>query len=217
MTDAISFGLGGVLLQVGDNSKWRPVAYTSKTLNKVELAYMMTVKECYTVSKGATRKTGPPGVGRTRIQLEMVYEKGSNLVIPDTLIRDAVRKPLCQRCFGSIENFLRKTLNTQSREFGDLPAAADADSRKIEVENGVLRTAIDGDLAVVFPQELKTTVSKHVHGTSPTGHYQARRIFARLRGRFWWKWWMKDVTSFLKSCIPCIASSDSKPSRQAPM
>ncbi len=49
MTDASSYGLGGVLLQKSDSGVWRPVAYTSKQLKKSELAYTVTEKECYAV------------------------------------------------------------------------------------------------------------------------------------------------------------------------
>ncbi len=49
MTDASSYGLGGVLLQKDSEGAWRPVAYTSKTLKKSELAYTVTEKECFAV------------------------------------------------------------------------------------------------------------------------------------------------------------------------
>ncbi len=42
MTDASAYGLGGVFLQKEDNGKWRPIAFTSKTLKKSELSYTVT-------------------------------------------------------------------------------------------------------------------------------------------------------------------------------
>lgn len=36
-------------------------------------------------------------------EFEVKYTPGAKMAVPDCLSRDAVAKPLCQRCFGEIE------------------------------------------------------------------------------------------------------------------
>ena len=46
MTDASSYGVGGVLLQKDEAGAWNPVSFTSKQFKKAELAYPVHQKEC---------------------------------------------------------------------------------------------------------------------------------------------------------------------------
>ncbi len=125
---------------------------------------------------------------------DILYKKESDLVIPDTLSRDAVRKPLYQRCYGALDSDASEaaTRNTtefvssvtemtftgagvciedihaaQSAEFGNVAEVAAADKLMMVDEDGVLRIAKDGDLAVVVPKGLQTAVLNHVHGDGP--------------------------------------------------
>ncbi len=88
---------------------------------------------------------------------------------------------------------------------------AAADKLMMVDEDGVLRIAKDGDLAVVVPKGLQTAVLNHVHGTALTGHYRKRKTFARMRGRYWWKRWMEDTAEFITQCLPCAAGQGDRP------
>ena len=49
MTDASSYGLGGVLLQMTTEGRWRPVSFTSRKLTDAERKFTVTEKECLAV------------------------------------------------------------------------------------------------------------------------------------------------------------------------
>lgn len=129
MTDASSYGLGGVLLQQGVNGNWSPVSFTSRLLKKAEMNYTPTEKECLAVvhalhkwrhylhGESFTAVTdhlslkwllslNDPRDRLARGVVEIMdhdftieHRGGKELVVPDTLSRDAVPKPLCQRCY----------------------------------------------------------------------------------------------------------------------
>ncbi len=72
----------------------------------------------------------------------------------------------------------------QAEENGDVSAMVASDKRMLVDEDGFLRIAKDGDLAVVVPKNLRGKGLEHVHGSALTGHYRSRRTVARMRGRF---------------------------------
>ncbi len=88
-----------------------------------------------------------------------------------------------------------------------------SDKRMLVDEDGMLRIAIDGDLAVVVPRAFRPKVLEHVHGSALTGHYRSRRTFA---GRYWWKGWMRDVVDSIPKCLPCTEGEDVRPRQQVP-
>lgn len=49
MTDASTYGLGGVLLQQDKEGQWRPVSFTSRTLRKSERNYAPTERVCLAI------------------------------------------------------------------------------------------------------------------------------------------------------------------------
>eukprot|EP00171_Calliarthron_tuberculosum_P002219 IDg2219t1 len=166
---------------------------------------------------------------------DIVHAKGTQMTVPDTLSRDAVSKMLCQRCYNPLRDpvesicairevailgnglSIEETRKEQMKEFGDLNEYAEARRDILVDEDGVLRIARDGDLAVVVPEALKVAVLSHVHGSRLTGHYRFRKTLARMRGRFWWKEWISDIAAYLKKCVPCTVSEDRRPGRQARM
>ncbi len=59
--------------------------------------------------------------------------------------------------------------DAQAEELGDVRAMAASDKRMLVDEDGLLRIAKDGDLAVVVPRCLRTKVLEHVHGSASRG------------------------------------------------
>ena len=116
-TDASGVGIGGVILQRGEDGLEHPVAFTSKTLSRAERNYSVTERECYaviycletfkqyvqgshvTVYTDHSSLTWLLGIkqpqGRlarwvTRLacfNVTIKYKKGKYLTVPDTLSR----------------------------------------------------------------------------------------------------------------------------------
>lgn len=136
-------------------------------------------------------------------------------MVPDALSRDSAQKPLCQRSYSPMESSdesdeetkdITEVVNvisearisapglsmeviriSQEQEMSDIAVVTATDSRILLDGDGVLRIAVDGDLAAVIPEGLRPAVLKHVHGATLTGHYKVHRTHARIPGRFWWK------------------------------
>ena len=135
MTDARAYGIGGVLLQRGEDDKWRPIAFTSRKLSGAEKTFTVTERECLAVVHGLRKwrfylhgekdvvvvtdhgslkwvmsLRDPRGklarwmVGIQDFDFTVRYAPGGDLVVPDTLSRDAVEKPLCARCFRQMDD-----------------------------------------------------------------------------------------------------------------
>lgn len=268
-TDASAYGLGGVLLQRGDDGSWNPVSLTSRQLKKVELAYPVHEKECFAVVYALKEwrhylhgeafevvtdqmslkwllglQEPRDRLARRVLEIQdfeftITHAKGSRMVVPDALRRDAVPKPLCQRCYDPLTNgkqgagdaekvnavkeaailgsgpTTEKMLSEQGIQFGDLSAySAERDDMTLD-EDGVLRIVRNGDLAAVVPSKMRDEVLRHVHVSKLAGHYWKRRTTATMRGKYWWPGWQKDLATFLNKCVTCTLSEDRKPGKQA--
>lgn len=77
--------------------------------------------------------------------------------------------------------------------FGNLTEYAESRTGMIVDEEETLRIFKGGEMSVVVPSPLVKIVLESVHGTRITGHYRKKRTLARLRGKYWWKSWKKDV------------------------
>lgn len=133
MTDASAYGLGVVLLQEEGDGRWRPVAFASRVLNKAERNYAPTERECLAVVFALHKwryylhgetfvvvtdhlslkwllslKDPRHRLARWVLEIQdfdfiIEHRNGPALVVPDTLSRDAVAKPLCQRCYCPLD------------------------------------------------------------------------------------------------------------------
>ena len=129
MTDASAYGLGGVLLQQAQGGEWRPVSFTIKLMKKAERHYTPTEKECLAIVHALKKwrhylhgehftavtdhlalkwlmslKDPRERLARWVIEVQdydfaVEHREGKQLVVPDALSRDAMPKPLCQRCY----------------------------------------------------------------------------------------------------------------------
>lgn len=148
MTDASSYGLGGVLLQKTEEGNWRPVSFTSRLMRLSERKFTATEKECLAVVHALRKwchylhgerfqvitdhlalrwllslKEPRERLARWVVDVQdfdfvVEHRAGRELVVPDTLSRDAVPKPLCQRCYKALdwhklENFTVKQQDEQ--------------------------------------------------------------------------------------------------------
>lgn len=137
------------------------------------------------------------------------HRESKALVVPDTLSRDAVPKPLCQRCYRplsdekmedalehaekvsavvEVESFsdgpaFEDLYAQQVAEFGNLERYAEDKESFIVDDEGLLRKVRNGSLAVVVPKDLKQSILKHAHGSSLTSHYGTTRTLQRLVGK----------------------------------
>ena len=132
MCDASSYGLGGVLLQRSEEGHWSPVSFTSKLMKDSERQFTATEKECLAVVHAMRKwrhylhgekfevvtdhlalrwllslKDPRERLARWVVEVqdfdfEVEHRAGKELVVPDTLSRDAVPKPLCQRCHSPL-------------------------------------------------------------------------------------------------------------------
>lgn len=80
-----------------------------------------------------------------------------------------------------------------------------------------LRIANDDDFAVVVPSSLKYDIINYVHGSKLIGHYRKRRTMARMRGKYWWASWVKDLMVHINNSIPWTVAEDRKHGMQARM
>ena len=50
--DALDYAMGGVLSMEGEDEKWRPVAFLSKSLNETEINYEIHNKKMLAIIRG---------------------------------------------------------------------------------------------------------------------------------------------------------------------
>ena len=166
------------------------------------------------------------------------------LVVPDTLSRDSVEKPLLRpRCFkrmeepvvveGKIEAFravvelsglgggpsTHDFREAQCEEFGDVLEHVNKrrSSGYTKNERGLLRRTRANRELFVVPKRLVNAVLDEVHGSKLSGHYRVRRTTYRHSRPFWWPGWRKDMADRLRCCVACTATKAHRPAKNAKM
>lgn len=146
MTDASSYGLGG-LLQQNEDGKWAPISCTSRIMKKAEHNYTPTEKECLAIVNALQKwrhylhgedflvvakhlalkclmslKEPRERLARSVLEIQnydfsVEHRERKELVVPDTLSRDAVPKPLCQRFYSPLSgNHIEALANAEEEE-----------------------------------------------------------------------------------------------------
>ena len=146
MTDASSYGLGVVLLQMTEEGKWRPVSFTSRLMRLSERKFTTTEKECLAIVHALRKwrhylhgerflvvtdhlalqwllslKEPIERLARWVVDVQdfdfvVEHRAGRELVVPDALSRDAVPKPLCQRCYSALDGKSLESITRREEE-----------------------------------------------------------------------------------------------------
>lgn len=162
MTDASAYGLGGVLLQQGEDKKWRPISFTSRLLKKADRNYSPTERECLAVVDSLLKWRhylhGEAFVAvtdhlslkwllslqdpRERLARWVVSIQDFDFtVVPDALSRDAVPKSLCQRYYCPLNRARMEEIGTaeaQERVAGIVESVAGVEMIRAVGQVGVV-------------------------------------------------------------------------------
>jgi Integrase zinc binding domain/RNase H-like domain found in reverse transcriptase len=157
---------------------------------------------------------------------------GELMAVPDALYRDTMEHDLvfCGRCMeivsavdeagdkvpGGLQE--AQVLEAQRAQFGDLQLYIEANDAFLLGADGLLYRVMDSDdIWLVIPDSLCQQVLRHVHGSRAVGHWGVLRTSARLRQRYWWHGWKKDVEKSVASCLACSLTRQTRARRQANM
>ena len=75
---------------------------------------------------------------------------------------------------------------------------------------------LDGPLWILqryVPNTVRTQCIAQFHCMPLTGHLGVRRVYLAMRERFWWRGMRRDISRFIRSCLPCQRRKSSRPLR----
>ena len=103
--------------------------------------------------------------------------------------------------FQYLEEHKLPTSETESRRIV-------LECEKFEVIDGVLyhdNPVDSSQWCVVVPSDIRQTLLAESHSSVFSGHFSERKIYERLRRRYWWRGMRSDVRRFCRSCISCAS------------
>uniref|UniRef100_A0A5S6Q6P2 RNA-directed DNA polymerase n=1 Tax=Trichuris muris TaxID=70415 RepID=A0A5S6Q6P2_TRIMR len=95
--------------------------------------------------------------------------------------------------------------------------------QRLEVHDGILYRrwySDDGSkswLQMVIPHQMTGEVLHELHGGVLSGHLGERKTIGRVRERFYWPGYCRDVTEWVRRCSVCCARKSPVPKRIAPL
>ena len=93
-----------------------------------------------------------------------------------------------------------------------------AEHSNFEIIDGVLcyhHPSAPDIVRIVVPSCLRSILLKESHNGKFAGHFAEQKIYATLRGRYWWRGMRNDVRCYCRSCLVC-ASRKGPGRRQRP-
>ena len=117
--------------------------------------------------------------------------------IRELQLRDTTLTPY----FHYLERQKLPTSETESRRIV-------LECEKLEVIDGVLHHDNPVDFSqwcIVVPGDLRQTLLAEFHSSVFSGHFSERKIYERLRRRYWWSGMRSDVRRFCRACISCAS------------
>ena len=156
---------------------------------------------------------------------KVLYAPGDNLVVADTLSRDAVTAQHCPYCDENVAAVLE--------EF-DLPSMEDIKTEQQEEltendqnlekredcvteDNGVRKKLHFGKPKIIVPKSLTNAILKYDHGFKIHGHTGVGKTSVRLIQNVRWKNCKSDVRKWVVKCPRCAVERMNLPGRQGLM
>jgi Integrase zinc binding domain len=157
---------------------------------------------------------------------------GEWMVVPDALSRDTFSKNIvyCGRCLealcvpGDTSERAKAGLNEenakkeQTDQYGNLEEYGEKHDDFVVGNDGLIyRVFAENDIRLVVPSSLTSSVLDYTHGSKAVGYWGILRTSARVRRRFWWPQWKRDVRVAVQSCCACYLAKQTLTRRQAKM
>lgn len=195
-TDASQHGLGAVLTQSIDGREVF-IAYASRTLNKAEVNYLVTEKECLAFVWG---------IAKMRYYLE-----GYSF----TVITDHQSLKWLQSIESPMGRIARWCVYLQQFDFvvkyrkGKLNLDR---FPEFAVKNGILYRHMHHSLnftdrnktwKLCVPRPLRSKVLKENHDAPTAGHLGIAKTIARVSENYFWPGMNSDIANYVRQCVSC--------------
>ncbi|UYV83065.1 hypothetical protein LAZ67_22002076, partial [Cordylochernes scorpioides] len=232
-TDASSYGLGAVLVQIQENQE-NPIAYASRTLSKAEKNYSTTEREClaviWAIGKFRPYLYGRPfevvsdhhslcwlaglkdpsgRLARWALKLQdfdatITYKSGVKHKDADCLSR----YPLPESPALTSLTLVREQQNLDP----DITKISNAlnqgeGGERFEMKNGLLYKRnfdpLGRRLLLVIPKCMRPDILKEFHDVPTAGHLGFARTYDRIRKRYFWPGLYNSVRRYVAHCKEC--------------
>ncbi|UYV84069.1 hypothetical protein LAZ67_X001057 [Cordylochernes scorpioides] len=232
-TDASSYGLGAVLVQIQENQE-NPIAYASRTLSKAEKNYSTTEREClaviWAIGKFRPYLYGRPfevvsdhhslcwlaglkdpsgRLARWALKLQdfdatITYKSGVKHKDADCLSR----YPLPESPALTSLTLVREQQNLDP----DITKISNAlnqgeGAERFEMKNGLLYKRnfdpLGRRLLLVIPKRMRPDILKEFHDVPTAGHLGFARTYDRIRKRYFWPGLYNSVRRYVAHCKEC--------------
>lgn len=133
---------------------------------------------------------------------EICHRPGNNMKHVDALSRNPLPSILLMNeCKDSI---MSRLICAQKSDKELCKIVDDAEHNKVTgytLRNGLLCREVNGDILIVVPKLMQSTVVRQAH---ERGHFGVNKTEAILREDFWFKGMRQKIEQVLKSCLNCI-------------
>lgn len=231
-TDASDKGIGAVLTQ-GEGSDEQPIAYISRKLNKAEMNYSVTEKEClavvFAVEKLRPYVEGVPfkvvtdhysllwlnqlkdphgKLARWAVKLQqfdftLSHRKGKDHVVPDALSRAAIDAIEIHE--EEHDAWYGRLLREVERSPGEYPAwRREGDKLYKYIEENY---GNPGDLhhwKLAVPKGARKRVLQEGHDDPKAAHLGIFKTKKRIQRLYYWPKMTSDIATYVRKCNVCL-------------
>ncbi|UYV65077.1 K02A2.6-like [Cordylochernes scorpioides] len=217
--DASSYGLGAVLKLEHEDNEWRPVAFASRTLTKMEQRYAQIQKEALAIT-WACERFKDYVVGKTflietdhkplvpifttkdlndltpRLQYIVLHQSTTDERLAKIALNQKLEPTLQNVVFYSKNGWPAKCqLSPLERSFYDV-------RDEIGEENGLLMKG----LRVIIPSNMRKDVLNRIYA----GHLGMTKCRTIAKDHVWWKGIGQEIQDMVKTCEKCIENQPLK-------